>query len=149
MLFALTKTEKAYLAGIFDGEGCVGYYKRKGSRNKYSYVAMVLIAQSDFRLMSWLEDKIGFGSITTRIGKKHFEYHWQTNKRQHVIEFLEAIEPYLIIKREQARILIAHLQNEGMEPFKRGMVTPEVLEKRENVYSELRRLKICNMQSVH
>ena len=23
----LTKTERAYLAGLFDGEGCVGYYK--------------------------------------------------------------------------------------------------------------------------
>jgi hypothetical protein len=145
----LTKSDRAYLAGIFDGEGCVGYYKRRGSRTKYSYVSMVLITQSDFRLMLWLEEKIGFGSVTSRAGKKHFEYHWQDNKKSDVVEFLEAIEPYLLLKREQARVLLKHLAAEGTEPFKKGSVTPDVLAKREEVYTELRRLKTCNMLTVH
>lgn len=145
----LTEPECAYLAGIFDGEGCVGYYKRKGNRNKYSYVAMIMLTQSDFRLMLWLEARIGFGTITSRAGKKHFEYHWATNKKQHVCEFLEAIIPYLLLKKEQAIMLLEHLTNEGMEPHKRGEVTSEILSKREQVYSELRRLKVCNMLSIH
>jgi len=145
----LTETEKAYLAGIFDGEGCVGYYKRIGSRRKYSYVSMVLISQSDFRLMLWLESKLGFGNITSRAGKKHFEYHWQTNKKQNVVDFLEAIEPYLVLKGEQARVLLKHLATEGTEPFRKGSVTPEILAEREKVYAELRRLKTCNMLAIH
>lgn len=145
----LTEPERAYLAGLFDGEGCVGYYKRRGNRNKYSYVSMVLITQSDFRLMLWLESKIGFGNITSRAGKKHFEYHWQTNKKSAVVEFLEAIEPYLILKGEQARILLNHLAEEGTEPFHKGSVTSEILTKREYVYGELKRLKVSNMLSIH
>lgn len=145
----LTDIEKAYLAGIFDGEGCVGYYKRIGSRNKYSYVSMVLITQSDFRLMLWLESKIGFGNVTTRAGKKHFEYHWQVNKKSAVVEFLEAIAPYLILKGEQARVLLNHLAKEGTEPYKKGSVTVEILAERENIYAELRRLKTCNMLTIH
>lgn len=145
----LTAAQRAYLAGLFDGEGCVGYYKRKGNRNKYSYVSMVLITQSDFRLMLWLEAKIGFGTITTRAGKKHFEYHWQTNKKSDVKEFLEAIEPYLLLKGQQVRVLLSHLTTEGTESFHKGTVTPEILAEREKVYSELRRLKTCNMLAVN
>ena len=145
----LTEAERAYLAGIFDGEGCVGYYKRQGNRSTYSYVAMVLISQSDFRLMSWLENKIGFGSITTRAGKKHFEYHWQINKKSVVIDFLEAIEPYLVLKGEQVRTLLTHLTIEGTDPYKKGSVTTEIVADRERVYGELRRLKTCNMLTIN
>lgn len=144
----LTEVEKAYLAGIFDGEGCVGYYKRKGNRNKYSYVSMVCITQSNSEFMDWLQSTIGFGSVTSRAGKKHFEYHWQANKRANVYEFLEALEPYLIIKQAQARILLAHLQGEGLEAWPKGTVTSEVLAQRDHIYRELRRLKIAPMLAV-
>ena len=145
----LTESESAYLAGLFDGEGCVGYYKRQGNRNKYSYVSVVMIAQSDLRLMLWLESKIGFGTVTSRAGKKHFEYHWSTNKRQHVKEFLEVIQPYLILKKDQVDTLLMHIEQEGVEPLRRGMVTPDVLLKRENVYQRLRQLKVSNLLSIH
>ena len=141
----LTEAEKAYLAGIFDGEGCVGYYKRKGSRTKYSYVSVVMVTQSDARLMTWLRDKIVFGTIYSRPGKKHVEFHWETNKKAHVCEFLETIRPYLILKGEQVDILLNHFQQEGLHPKHKGTVTPEVVADREKVYQELRSLKVINM----
>ena len=145
----LTETEKAYLAGLFDGEGCVGYYKRKGSRAKYCYMSLVMIAQSDMRLMLWLKDKIPFGTIYGKQGKKAFEYKWETNKRADVYTFLTTIQPYLVIKKEQVDILIDHLEKEGLEPKPKGGVTPEILAQREHVYSELRRLKVCHKVAVH
>ena len=32
----LTETDKAYIAGLFDGEGSVSYYQRKIKRKKIS-----------------------------------------------------------------------------------------------------------------
>lgn len=141
----LTETEKAYLAGFFDGEGCVGYYKRADKSCKFSYVSLVALSQTDFRPILWVSEKVGFGSVITKNGKKHIEHQWTTNKRQHVHEFLEAILPYLILKKEQAEILLAHLQVEGFEPFKKGSVTSEVVARRDEVYLKLRALKTSNM----
>ena len=145
----LTETERAYLAGIFDGEGCVGYYKRRGNRSKYSYIALVAISQTDFRPIHWLQEKIQFGTVVTKAGKKHFEYQWSTNKKSNVYEFLDAIIPYLILKKEQAETLLAHLTAEGLVPFAKGSVTSEIVERRENIYTALRQMKIANMVSVH
>lgn len=145
----LTTVECAYLAGLFDGEGCVGYYKRKGSRSKYSFLSTVMISQSAARLMTWLRETIGFGTIYSRPGKKNIEYHWETNKKADVVEFLAAIRPYLILKGEQVDILLDHLRAEGVEPLARGKVTPEVFAKREWVSNELKVLKRVNLMSVN
>jgi intein/homing endonuclease len=145
----LTEAQKAYLAGLFDGEGCIGYYKRKGNRSKYSYVSLVTISQTDFRPILWLHEKVGFGTVITKPGKKHVEHQWTTNKRQYVYEFLEAIQPYLILKREQADLLLAHITIEGFEPYKKGTVTPEIVAARETVYQQLRSLKTSNMLTIH
>lgn len=145
----LTEVEAAYLAGLFDGEGCVGYYKRADKSCRYSYVSLVCISQTDFRPIMWLHEKIGFGSVITKQGKKHIEHQWTTNKRQYVYEFLEAIKPYLILKKEQAEVLMTHIESEGFEPYKRGSVTPEVMIAREATYKKLRTLKISGMVAIH
>lgn len=145
----LSDTDRAYLAGLFDGEGCVGYYKRKGNRSKYSYVSVVMITQSNSEFMNWLHALIGFGNVTSRAGKKHFEYHWQANKRANVFEFLEAIEPYLVIKKKQAQVLISHLREEGLDAWAKGSVTEDVLQRRDSIYRKLRHLKIAPMLAVN
>ena len=145
----LSEIEKAYLAGIFDGEGCVGYYKRKGNRNKHSYISVVMISQSDMRLMHWVRDTVGFGTVYGREGKKHFEYHWETNKRAHVYEFLTNIRPYLVLKAEQVDTLLALIDKEGIEPQKKGTVTIEMLVERDAVYRKLRDLKVSNLTPIH
>lgn len=140
----LSEIDRAYLAGIFDGEGCVGYYKRPNStRCKYSYVATVLIAQSDPRLMTWLMDKIGFGTVYKKLAPKarRMGYMWETNRRDHVIEFLETIQPYLLVKADQVDILLTHLRLEGAAPMRKGTVTPEIVAAREETRVELKRLK--------
>ena len=145
----LTETQKIYLAGIFDGEGCVGYYKRKGNRNKYSFLTIVMISQSDARLMTWLRNTLGMGTVYSRPGKKNFEYHWETNKKADVIDFLTAIQPYLILKGEQVNLILEHLNNEGPEPFKKGTVTPEIITERIRISEELKALKVVNLLPVH
>ena len=145
----LTETEKAYLAGLFDGEGCVGYYKRKGRRAKHCYMSLIAISQSDMRLMLWLQERIPFGSVYGKRGKKAFEYKWETNKRADVYTFLLTIQPYLVLKKEQVDVLLRHLEKEGLEPKLKGEVTPAILAQREQVYTELRRLKVCHKLAIH
>lgn len=59
----LTETEKAYLAGLFDGEGCIGLYCEQGSNYFATYLYLV---NSDFRAARWLMDKVPYGQIKPR-----------------------------------------------------------------------------------
>ena len=63
--------------------------------------------------------------------------------------FLNAIRPYLILKAAQVDVLLALINKEGLEPNKKGTVTPEMLAEREQVYTKLRSLKIANLESIH
>lgn len=85
--------EIGYLAGIIDGEGCI---HRNG--NGWN----VDVANNNLALHAWLLS-IG-GSITDRGGKC---LHWRVLSSADVLDLLELVEPYLMVKREQAQRAIA------------------------------------------
>lgn len=101
----LTETEKAYLAGLLDGEGCVGISKIKSRSNlrEYDYRLRVIITNSNFPVICWLKEKTGIGCAYEY--KKSFSdkwkliHRWQATSEQ-ARDFLEAVRPYTIIKSE-------------------------------------------------
>lgn len=103
----ITVAEIAYLAGIFDGEGTVITKRHKG--REYGHVA---IANCDEALISWLASLGGGVTVTThpRTDTRTC-YSWYVSKSVEVVAFLEALMPYLIIKRERAVILIEKLRS--------------------------------------
>jgi hypothetical protein len=104
----MTETEKAYIAGIVDGEGSihVGFVKRKQCKMP-DCITFVQIANTDEPVMRWLKAIIGYGIITKVPARKRGYrtiYHWVARYQQ-AVRILTDIMPYLRIKRRQAELL--------------------------------------------
>ena len=97
---ALPESEKGYLAGLIDGEGCI-HFDRKGNR------VFLKIANTDKKMIDWLRGRLG-GGITDRPGSgenaKHV-YEWCVSTWA-AIEILKKIINYLVCKKERAQIMI-------------------------------------------
>jgi len=144
----LTKLEKAYLAGLFDGEGTVGYYHK----TKLGYhIVQVAIYNSDPTIMAWIQDRISFGSIVSNKVSKHRGWAWMVSSKTQAKQFLKVIRPYLVIKAEQVDLLLSFLdaeqKNRGVGSGKK--LSKDELATRVETEIQLKRLKTANFQSIH
>ena len=108
MLEHLTEAEKGYLAGILDGEGCIYILPRK--RGKYYQSDLrVTISTTNINLISWLKIKIPMKSCTLnpqkmKSGNAIFNFIVSGVLQSQI--FLTEILPYLIVKKEQAELIL-------------------------------------------
>jgi len=106
----LTETQKAWLAGIIDGEGYIGIVQqpRKDTDKKFNYTLVVKVASTDAEMIPTCFEWTGIGNVGYKESKnpKWADARtWQIANRQ-AKYFLEAIEPYLIVKKNQARVAL-------------------------------------------
>ena len=127
------KAKYGYLAGIIDGEGCItiGAGKKETCIN---YNALVLVQNTSKKLIDWLQANFG-GQIY--LSKKETEknkeaWMWRLTKQKDIEILLLSILPYLIIKREQAKVLLNFVRL--------GRTTP--VESRLKAYEEIRALNV-------
>ena len=78
----MTNEEAAYIAGLFDGEGCVSYkqYMRKRAHNKKAYPTWQIrleIAMTDKSLLVWLHEVLGVGTMGPRKVKPGSKKQWR------------------------------------------------------------------------
>lgn len=105
-----TETELAYAAGCVDGEGNIEIrmrYNKKGTRH---HTCQVSISNTDLRMLLWLHARFD-GVVSPQKRKPHSEKHkpvhiWYLSTRS-CGDFLAAIRPYLVIKGEQADLVLA------------------------------------------
>lgn len=99
----MTEAEWAYLAGFFDGEGCISLHTRY---KKDGYRVRLTISQSDPKLKT-LYKQTGIGRIHRVEPSGRFKsrpnYQWIINAHKEVELFLSHILPYLRFKKRQAR----------------------------------------------
>jgi hypothetical protein len=123
----LSETEKGYLAGIIDGEGCIMLARHLGKRGKYVYNLYVNIANTSMALHYWLEQRLpGAGYVrqnsravaarpNTHPERWKPAYSWIVSGNRVAAVLLREIAPYLVIKRAQAELLAdgyVHLSSE-------------------------------------
>jgi len=149
----------AWLAALIDGEGSVMLNKRTYSGNTAStmerggihYRAVVVVAcNTDYRLMEAIGDRMGVGQIyqhringDPRTPRKRAQWTYRLNAGQ-IREWLPEIRPWLVLKGEQADLLMESLDiktqltpgNAGFLPANR----PPLLERLDAIYTEIRRL---------
>jgi hypothetical protein len=97
----------AYVAGLFDGEGCVNFTQAGKQR---TWVIRVMIRNTDREIIEYLQSLFA-GRIETKIAYPNkplwkTSYCWRLDWDA-AIEFLEVIEPWVRIKKDQ--ILVARL----------------------------------------
>lgn len=124
---SLSPTELAYLAGFFDGEGCVGI--KKPSKKRGQHAPYVTVSQLRPEVLQRFKAAFG-GNIrfAHRCGKNGI-WAWQTTGMKGVIPFLDQIEPYLLVKRAEAQVVI-----DAFKPKVRGRkagIPAEIIDIRE------------------
>jgi hypothetical protein len=124
----LSETEKGYLAGIIDGEGCIMLARHLGKRGKHVCHLHVSITNTSMALHQWLEQRMpGAGYVRQRQRIKidarptsnqpqwRTLYDWIISGNRVATILLREITPYLVIKRTQAELLASgylHLSEE-------------------------------------
>ena len=131
----MTETEKAYIAGLLDGEGCISI--KRSRRTNYNLYVEIYNTNKD--VMLWLQERY-IGSINSKRKNVNHKvcYTWcvACSKAE---SFLELIIPYLIIKQEQAVIALEFQDNVIRTPGVR--ISKEELDHRESYKMQLSLLK--------
>ena len=99
----MLETEKAYIAGIVDGEGSI--MLTKFHKNQY-HSPCVSIASTDLELLEWVKNTIKGGKITSKKiynKNRHKNSYTYTIIYDEAIQLLQDIEPYLVIPKKKAR----------------------------------------------
>jgi hypothetical protein len=99
----MKKTDIAWAAGFFDGEGCITVFRANGGRN---HALRVGFAQKNKIPVERFEDLFGGEAIYHM--KKDGSGHWYWNLYgRNALRFLQTISPYLVMKADQASTAIA------------------------------------------
>lgn len=142
----ITEKEKAYLAGFFDGEGCVYIGKQNPKHTPVpQHILQVIISQSNESVMRYWQERLGVGVIKEKKykrDKRKNSYQWFMSAAQ-AEEFLRLILPYLRIKAPQAEIALEYRKTKGKRGGKgRGIRTTEaILKRRDELTFELKEMK--------
>lgn len=113
----LTPTQKAWLAGFIDGEGCLTIIcsKTKTKSKVHSYYRpVIVVSNTSLQVLTKIKEMIGCGEIYDRI------HIFPNAKLQHalhicdpedIVELCENLMFYFSLKRDQAKILIEACHN--------------------------------------
>jgi len=135
----LEEIDRAYVAGLIDGEGCIHIEKKLGKDKTPQYFTLrVSVTNTEFKMVNWLKENFG-GHI--QFHKKYKEnwrrkYQWSIVARQALV-FLELIRPYVLVKGEQLELAILFQKRKKFGRWKK----PLDRELDRLIYWEMRRLK--------
>ena len=140
----------AWAAGFFDGEGCVivELSKERGCRHGFRTSLHATVTQTSLPCLELFLERFG-GAIKTSEhrtpnGRRWaVQYTWVT-RNEAAIDFLRAIHPYSVVKREQIGVAIKY-------PFRADTgrkygsptnpIPDEVMAQRVAIAHELRRIR--------
>lgn len=107
---------RQYVAGLFDGEGSIGIYKTKGSKDpRYksgfktaSWVRFVSVTNTYKPVLEMLKEQYGGRIHQIRKADGHYKncYQWILGSKIAISDFLNDIYQELYEKRRQAVIMI-------------------------------------------
>jgi hypothetical protein len=108
----LSIQDAAYLAGLFDGEGCitVGFCKRQ-SRSNFTVMPVLTITNTHRKTLEWVRDTTGSGQIvqTCKGGRVHSPcWAYRIGELHHIHDLLRQVYPFLRIKSARALLMIQY-----------------------------------------
>jgi hypothetical protein len=113
---SMSISERAYIAGLVDGEGTISLHFRR-SKSKYhertNVEFLVQICNTDIPLLEKIKEIVGCGNLQCgRSGKKGLKnaMNFRICNRMAVREFLLQIREYLILKRKHADLVLDFME---------------------------------------
>jgi hypothetical protein len=108
-LAKLPDTTRAYIAGVYDGEGSMYIGLQSRSRSTPLHFLEISIANTDRSLLEWIQAQCG-GRVSRKANVKDKRYKpgwtWKASAQQAAL-FLEWLSPFLRVKSSQAEVAIA------------------------------------------
>jgi hypothetical protein len=131
----MSPQEKAYIAGIIDGEGSIMLLHFH--KNQFP-APCVSVASVSKELLQWLQNTIGYGVIKS---KKNYAPHKHQNSYTYIVKYnyainlLEQIEPYLVIsqKKLRAKMIISQYK---LLTIRNGRYSKEQMNLKQQFYEE-------------
>jgi hypothetical protein len=138
-----------YLAGLFDGEGCIDvqvlYPSALSAQGKLYVRPRVRLCMTDsaLNLMQLIHSAFGGNIVRRKATKKNQQDSWSIEwlKGDTIRELLHTILPRLILKREQAKLAIWWLDNASGRRVDRGECFPGMEQARYALRDEMRAMK--------
>ena len=99
--------ECAYLAGLIDGEGCICVVRWRNKAGGTQYQLRLRITNTNRTVLEWVAERFG-GQIhadRTHPAMWKPKFVWDVSSRT-ASRILELVSPYMIIKREKARLAL-------------------------------------------
>lgn len=122
-------TEIAYIAGFFDGEGCVRIKKANQGGNSYYLIAH--ITNTNPVILKKVQDLFGGNTRLQEKGRNKPIYNWYITSSE-ANDFLKTLQPFLIEKKSQAELGIKFHEN-------KEKMTPK---EKEKSYQKMRDMKL-------
>jgi len=120
----LSPTDVAYIAGLFDGEGCVTCKQKKtkrpdrGGKIYNQWYIRCEIAMTDKEVISWIHEMLGFGWSAE---KKYYtkpkykrQWRWCCGYRD-ALTFAKLMWPYAQVKLHKLEQIIDHYEPRAQE----------------------------------
>ena len=104
------KTEIAYIAGFFDGEGCVRIKQANQGGNSYYLIAH--ITNTNPVILKKVQDLFGGNTRVQEKGRNKPIYNWYITSSE-ANDFLKTLQPFLIEKKSQAELGIKFHENKS------------------------------------
>jgi len=131
----MNDTDIAYIAGLFDGEGCVSYkqYMRKRPHNPRAYPTWQIrleIAMTEKSILVWLCEVLGVGTVKEKKYKTKYTLGWKKQWRwrcshRDAFKVCCLIFPYAHIKLDKIQKIIQHYSDRKLTIMNDNVVSLE------------------------
>ncbi|WP_061343310.1 LAGLIDADG family homing endonuclease, partial [Clostridium botulinum] len=131
----MTNEQKAYIAGIIDGEGSIMLLR---FHNNQFPSPCISISSTTIELLEWIKSVTKVGTIKRKKNyntEKHTDSFTYTIKYNDAINLLIQIEPYLVIKNKKTRARLIIEKYKSLTP-RNGKYSNEMLKAKEEFYKE-------------
>lgn len=143
----VASTDKAYVAGILDGEGYITIRRsNRYLKNTVSYRLVVGFTNTDLSLLEWIQSLYG-GCINqkSRASLVRHSIAWELtiHKKEDLSRILQDVKPYIKVKAKQLDLalrfsVLGKIKKSGTWPVFKAL--PEELSIRESFKAELTEL---------
>jgi hypothetical protein len=99
-----SEVNRAYLAGLLDGDGAVMACIERHPEKKFRFRVRIgiKISQNENQVLRWCKAITGFGGIR----HNRTQYEWQSFDQKEIRNFLGLLLPYVKVKRKQTELAI-------------------------------------------
>lgn len=134
---------EGYIAGIIDGEGCIGIHKSKSQYNSPLYRPTVCVGMVNDKIINLLHKHYGGHVYLERVPQnknRQLVYRWKLSDSKGCQKLIRDFSGKLLEKEEQLGVLSDFLENKIENPTHKRKLSDEEIQRREGLYMKMKEL---------